>query len=90
MIAYVGIVFLISKSYEERISQDSYTNIMIVEYTQTLSLFALGMCFSYLFMERTIYLISYASVMLFSIRQDKYSINLIIKMFMVGLLIYFL
>lgn len=88
MIAYVGIVFLISKSYEERISQDSYTNIMIVEYTQTLSLFALGMCFSYLFMERTIYLISYASVMLFSIRQDKYSINLIIKMFMVGLLIY--
>lgn len=88
MITYVGLIFLISKSYEERISQDSYANIMIVEYTQTISLFALGMCFSYLFMERTLYLISYASVMLFSVRRDKYSVNSIVKVFMVGVLIY--
>ncbi len=88
MIAYIGIIFLISKLYEGRISKDSYTNTMIVEYTQTISLFSLGMCFSYLFVERTMYLVSYASVMLFSIKQDKYSVNLIIKIVMVGLLIY--
>lgn len=88
MIVYVGILFLISKQYKGRINTDSDTNAMIVEYTQTLLLFSLGMCFSYLFMERTMYLVSYASVMFFSIKQDKYSVNLVIKMFMVGLLIY--
>ena len=88
MIIYIGILFLISRRYKGQIPKDSDANAMIVEYTQTLSLFSLGMCFSYLFMERTMYLVSYATVMLFSINQDKHKINLIIKVIMVGLLLY--
>lgn len=88
MVVYAVLLWFATKEYQKSICSKDETVRNIIEYTQTLLLFTIGMSFNYLYVERTMYLIAYSSIMLFTINERKCALNHLLKLLFICLQLY--
>lgn len=87
MIILIAVQWYLTNSAMNEIVKDDVKNKRIFEYATSLTLVSLGMCFSYLYVERALYLIAYSSVMTNTMNRKVYKIPPIVIYLILALLI---
>lgn len=88
MVIVVLVQWYLTNSARKRIGRDDVANRNFFEYATSLALVSAGMSFSYLFVERALYLIAYSSIMTNTTNKKVYRIPPIVIFGVLALLIY--
>lgn len=88
MVAILIIQWYLTGQARNRLEKIESVDSRIFEYAHSLALVSVGMSFSYLFVERVLYLVSYSSIMTNTTNKNRYQIHPILMCVILILLLY--